>query len=635
MQKANNHSDKIPDFTIILDIKERIDAICTFAKANRNVLPSECLKLGENARLLALQFEYKEGLIAALIIKAYQHWHLSQLDIATQELDQIESLQHELQFYNELAQYTVVRAMIYWGKGNYEKAMSVLFDTLRTLEKHNIENGKGWVHWLLGVFNYDLKDYDKSLLFYERALKSFNNREVIDSGDFSYTLIGLGCCNVHKGNMQAAEKYFKEALELSIRHNLWMEEARARYEIGMMLFSDNKFQEAEIYLQKSYEMRKAHGTKPGMVSSLIALSDVKIACNQISSAMKILEEALTISTEINAKTKTYQCHEKLANLYKQTENFKEAIRHIELFYQIRSEVVGEEASNKLKNLETNYATEKAEQEADIQRLRNVELKKAHDLIAEKNKEIIDSINYAERIQRSFLASKELLDENLQDYFVFFKPKDVVSGDFYWAGKLNNGNFAVVNADSTGHGVPGAIMSILNISSIEKSIDQGLTEPAAIFNSTRNTIIERLKKDGSTEGGKDGMDASIVCFDFENKKMKYTAANNPIWIIRAGEVIEIRTEKMPVGKHDNDHIPFKGGEFELQKGDQVYTLTDGFQDQFGGPKGKKYMIKNMREFILSNSHLSMQEQHQKINKVFSNWKGELEQVDDVCVIGVKV
>jgi serine phosphatase RsbU (regulator of sigma subunit)/ligand-binding sensor domain-containing protein len=258
-----------------------------------------------------------------------------------------------------------------------------------------------------------------------------------------------------------------------------------------------------------------------------------------------------------------------------------------------------------------------------------------ELVEQAHREITDSINYAERIQRSFLATKDILDTNLEEYFVFFQPKEVVSGDFYWADKLSNGNFAMVNADSTGHGVPGAIMSILNISSIEKAVRLKFLEPYEIFNSTRKTIIERLKKDGSLEGGKDGMDASVICFDFENNKFTYTAAQNPIWIVRDGSLTEIKPEKMPVGKHDKDQIPFVGGVFEMKKGDVIYTLTDGFQDQFGGPKGKKFMVKKMREYILSISHLPMKEQHTKISEVFSNWKGDTEQVDDVCVIGVRV
>ena len=256
-------------------------------------------------------------------------------------------------------------------------------------------------------------------------------------------------------------------------------------------------------------------------------------------------------------------------------------------------------------------------------------------VEEAHKEITDSISYAERIQRSFLATKEILNENLSNYFVFFQPKDIVSGDFYWAEKLQNGQFAIVNADSTGHGVPGAIMSILNISSIEKAVNKGLLTPTDIFNDTRRTIIERLRKDGSVEGGKDGMDAIIICFDFEKMKISYVAAQNPIWIIRDKEVIQIKPEKMPIGKHDNDNVPFSGGEYDIKKGDKIYTLTDGFQDQFGGEKGKKFMIKKMRSYVLSISHLPMTEQRERLKNTFNSWKGSLEQVDDICVIGIEV
>jgi serine phosphatase RsbU (regulator of sigma subunit) len=264
-----------------------------------------------------------------------------------------------------------------------------------------------------------------------------------------------------------------------------------------------------------------------------------------------------------------------------------------------------------------------------------EIRHQKDEIEESHREITDSINYAERIQRSFLATNELLNENLNEYFVYFNPKEAVSGDFYWAGKLANGNFALVNADSTGHGVPGAIMSILNISSIEKAVDQKVTSPAEIFNETRTTIIQRLKNDGSKEGGKDGMDASLIAFNADKTIMIYVAAQNPIWVIRDGVLSEIKPEKMPVGKHDNDNISFVGGEVDIQEGDVIYTLTDGFQDQFGGSEGKKFMVKKMREYVLSISNLSMAEQHLKIKETFANWKGDLEQIDDVCVIGVKV
>lgn len=266
--------------------------------------------------------------------------------------------------------------------------------------------------------------------------------------------------------------------------------------------------------------------------------------------------------------------------------------------------------------------------------RTAEVVQQKEIIEEKHKEITDSINYAERIQRSFLATKDALDQNLKDYFVFFQPKDVVSGDFYWASELENGDFIYVTADSTGHGVPGAIMSILNISSLEKSIETKFT-PSEILNETRRIIIDRLKKDGSAEGGKDGMDASLVLLNKERTKLTYSAANNPVWIQRNKEIIELNPDKMPVGKHDKDQIPFSQHEFILQKGDIIYTLTDGMPDQFGGAKGKKYKYTKLKETLLSITELSMAQQMKKMHEEFNNWKGDLDQVDDVCVFGVRV
>ena len=257
------------------------------------------------------------------------------------------------------------------------------------------------------------------------------------------------------------------------------------------------------------------------------------------------------------------------------------------------------------------------------------------MVEEKHREITDSINYAERIQRSFLATKEQLDEKLKEYFVLFQPKDVVSGDFYWAHTLQNGNFALVTADSTGHGVPGAIMSLLNTSSLERAVELGISEPAEILNHTRQTIIERLKKDGSAEGGKDGMDCRLISFNKEKSKFVYAAANNHIWIIRNKELIELTPDKIPVGKHDRDSISFTQHEVEIQKGDMIYTLTDGFPDQFGGPKGKKFMYKQLKETLVSISDKPLAEQKQTLDAILKDWMGDTEQVDDITIIGIRI
>lgn len=283
--------------------------------------------------------------------------------------------------------------------------------------------------------------------------------------------------------------------------------------------------------------------------------------------------------------------------------------------------------------------------------KNLEINSQRQILEEKHKEITDSINYAERIQRALLASKKMLDENLNDYFILFKPKDIVSGDFYWATKMINSSlsshselkgehFVLVTADSTGHGVPGAIMSIVNMASLKEAIVQGIESPDLILNETRRLVIENLKNDGSEEGGKDGMDASLMSIDFKNNKMTCACANNPIWIIRknekgVAELIEVKPDRMPIGKHDKDATPFKLHTFNLQKGDAIYALTDGFPDQFGGANGKKFKTKQLQEILVSISQEPMGTQKQKLDSAFDNWKGNLEQVDDVCIVGIRI
>jgi phosphoserine phosphatase RsbU/P len=258
-----------------------------------------------------------------------------------------------------------------------------------------------------------------------------------------------------------------------------------------------------------------------------------------------------------------------------------------------------------------------------------------EIIEQAHKEITDSINYAERLQRSLMSSKKLLDENLENYFVYFNPKEAVSGDFYWSAVLSNKNVALVCAYSTGHGVPGAIMSMMNMNSLKEAVKEGCLASDEILNHTRSTIIETLANDGSTEGGKDGMDAALIIFNPDKSELEFSLANNPLWIIRGGELLEFKADKMPVGRHDKQDTLFTRHSEKLQKEDLIYIFTDGFADQFGGEKGKKFKYASLKELLLSIADKPMEEQKTILSKTFENWRGSLEQVDDVCIVGVRV
>jgi serine phosphatase RsbU (regulator of sigma subunit) len=267
---------------------------------------------------------------------------------------------------------------------------------------------------------------------------------------------------------------------------------------------------------------------------------------------------------------------------------------------------------------------------DTVKERTAEVIQQKNIIELRQKEMVDSINYARRIQYTLLANDEFIRKFLNDYFVIFNPKDIVSGDFYWATK-NDTKFYLAVCDSTGHGVPGAFMSLLNISFLNEAINQKkIEEPNKVLDYVRQRLIKNISRDG----GQDGMDATLLCVDIETKEITYASANNAPIIIRDGNVIECEADKMPVGIGVRD-VPFTLFKIESLKNDTILLYTDGFADQFGGPKGKKFKYKQLKEILVQNNHLPLDKQKEKLVEVFENWKGDLEQVDDVCVIGIKI
>ncbi len=258
--------------------------------------------------------------------------------------------------------------------------------------------------------------------------------------------------------------------------------------------------------------------------------------------------------------------------------------------------------------------------------RTHEVVQQKELIEEKQKEIVDSINYARRIQYTLLAHDEFLKANLGDHFVLFQPKDIVSGDFYWATKKGK-RFYLAVCDSTGHGVPGAFMSLLNISFLNEAItEKSISEPHEILNYVR----ERLETSISVGGAKDGMDGILLCV--EGNKVTYAAANNSPVIVSEGVMTHLEADKMPIGKGERN-APFRLQTIDVKKGDYLYLYTDGYADQFGGPKGKKFKYKQLDDILLDNYKTRPEQQKEILSRRFNDWKGSLDQVDDVLLIGI--
>jgi serine phosphatase RsbU (regulator of sigma subunit) len=274
---------------------------------------------------------------------------------------------------------------------------------------------------------------------------------------------------------------------------------------------------------------------------------------------------------------------------------------------------------------------------------------------EKNKDVQDSIRYALRIQRAILPHNDKMDKVFDDYFIFYQPKDIIAGDFYWLEKvrIHSGDIEVVNtttkesehlvtekelvvfaaADCTGHGVPGAMVSVVCSNALNRAAKEfEISDPGKLLDKARELVIESFENSESKV--LDGMDISLCVLNKETRMLQWAGANNPLWIIRDGNVISYKPDKQPIGFYA-DMTPFTTHNIELKKGDCLYMFTDGYQDQFGGKSSKKFKASALQQTLLSINHLDMKTQKKELHRIFEDWKGDLSQVDDVCVMGFRM
>jgi len=297
------------------------------------------------------------------------------------------------------------------------------------------------------------------------------------------------------------------------------------------------------------------------------------------------------------------------------------------YYIYRGYRIKKEANIKLEDKNRTILAQKDE----IEKQRDI-AETQRDQIAYQKKHITDSIMYAKRIQTALLPSLELFSDEFE-HFVLYKPLDIVSGDFYWVSKKDDLQI-IIAADCTGHGVPGAFMSMLGVTMLNEIVNgKGITRPDEIINILRDEIIDSLKQSIEEDRVKDGMDMTVSVINFKNDKLQFAGANNPLCIVRDNKLLTFKADKMPVAIHYNMK-PFSMEETDLKKGDCLYMFSDGFGDQFGGPKGKKFMVKNLKEKFVELSHLPMLKQGEKLSEIFEEWKGSTPQVDDVTVIGIR-
>lgn len=311
-----------------------------------------------------------------------------------------------------------------------------------------------------------------------------------------------------------------------------------------------------------------------------------------------------------------------------SKHFNKMIERIEEYYNVLEQKVAD------RTREIEQQKEEITAQRDSLADKNQRLEVAYKKIEDQNLHITDSIKYAEQIQKALLPPERVLLDSFPDSFVLFKPKDIVSGDFYWTRRVHDKRVFVA-ADCTGHGVPGAFMSLLGISSLNEIFTSDQADDAGkVLDHLRKYIKKSLRQTGKEKEQKDGIDLSMVMYAPEKKKLICAGANNSIVLIRNKEIQLIKADRMPIGIYRKEY-PFTNHEVDVEDGDIIYMFSDGYQDQFGGPDGRKFLAKNFRKLLLEVHHLPLDQQKKEINKTLKTWMNDEEQVDDILVVGLKL
>ncbi|HTL82716.1 MAG TPA: tetratricopeptide repeat protein [Bacteroidia bacterium] len=500
--------------------------------------------------------------------------------------------------------------------------------------------------------------------------------------DFDRTCDGeltMAAMKTEMNDTLEARKLADDAISMAIQYSYPNHQATGLRVKAVLLIAQKRYTDAETLLRTSIKLWEDIGDKQQLTETRKSLVKTLVLENKTDEAIAEGEKGFAMAKEISSPGLQLDIAEVLSTAYEQKGDFEKALHFSRLVKSLSDSVNSQESTKRQTELFLKYKFDKeqeqqqlaqdklnAEQDAKFRQQKIIiyaaaiaillvlslaffiyrgyrQKQKANNLVTEqkmiveeKNREITDSINYAKNIQVAMLPSDNSVRELFPDHFILFKPRDIVSGDFYWIGERDGLKFFAIS-DCTGHGVPGGFMSMLGITVLNEILaEKGITSPDKMLNELRTQIIQslnRARKAGETLA-RDGMDISICCIDHKKMKLYYAGANNAVYIANANGISELSPDKQPVGVHEK-MFDFNLHQKDLAEGDVIIAFSDGYPDQFGGPAGKKFMYRRFKEIIEKNHNTSMPQLGEVLDKEFENWKGELPQVDDVCVFGIRI
>jgi len=566
--------------------------------------------------------------------------------------------------------------------GDIKKSLEYNLKALKIFESINEELETARAYSNIGNLYEKLEDRPQAIKNFEKCI--LLSRKLDNKKQLGTALYNLSRSQFAIKQFEAANKNIQEAYDIFKQINYKIGLSYVVQNLALIATEEGNFSAAEKYYNEGIAIAQENDDKNILGYSYGGLADIFMKQKKYNEAIEKLNIALPIANEIGNLELQVNLYDHYAQAYYAIGDYKKSIDNHRIYTGLKDSLFQANSSEKISEMQTKYDADKKDQENQLLTVQNnlsnetikrqkttgiiiacglgltlillffifkglqnqkrankiIELQKQETenqklIVEEKNKEITDSIVYASRIQNAMLTSEAYIKRYFNNVFILFKPKDIVSGDFYWCYHENNTTF-FVTADCTGHGVPGAMMSMLSINLLNEIIsERNITEPDIILNVMRKEIIKALNSKDSIEEANDGLDCSIIAFNHDRLTIQYACANNSFYIIRNGEIMNSYADKMPVGKSPREEVGFELKELQLQKEDLIVTLTDGYADQFGGAKGKKYKYKQLEEVLLKNTTSSMNEIKAVLNHSIEDWKGNLEQVDDICVIGIKI
>lgn len=567
--------------------------------------------------------------------------------------------------------------------GQYPKATDLAFIYLKQAREIQNKTLEADALNILGIIFQAQSDLDKAIMYYKSSLairEKLNNKTQVAA-----SLANIGMIYLETKMADTALEYLQKAKNILVSLDNKYELGNTLNSISNLFWDVKQFDSAYYYQKEAIAIKTEIADSTSLGISHINLGGILQDMNQINEAEENFRKGILIAGKMDNKNTLRFGYNYFSVFFERIKKPDSAYHYLKLFKNLNDTLFNAEKSSQIAEMQMKFENEQKDKLRDLEQKakdaeQNTKLvrqklfttaaivillltivfsiflyrnylnkKKAHqeisqknEIIEGKNKEIIDSINYAKHLQDAILPPSKLVKQLFPDSFILYSPKDIVAGDFYWFEKKENLIFFAA-ADCTGHGVPGAMVSVVCSNALNRTVKEfGITEPGKILDRVKELVVETFVHEVDSHGEKggnevkDGMDISLCSYDRQTGQLRWAGANNPLWIVKKGsnEIQELKPNKQPIGKSDilssfTTHV------VNVNSGDNLYLFTDGFADQFGGPSGKKFKSAKLRELLFSVRGHNMEKQMVLIKKSFIDWKGAQEQVDDVCIIGISV